>query len=231
MREKQKLQMLADIAMAVLLPLLMAYSLIGEEVHEWLGAAILALFILHHALNYRWFPALLKGHYGAVRILNTAVNLLLLIDILMMGISGIVMSTYAFSFLGISKAASLAREIHLPGAYWGFLLMSFHIGLHWSVMSERILAILRRRTSKGAVALLRLLALLVSCYGVYTFIFLKFTDYLFLRTHFVFLPFDEPVIFYLGNITAVMVLFAVIGYYGTKLLSFVEQKTRKEVST
>lgn len=229
MRVKQIIQMLVDIAMALILPLLMAYSLIGEETHEWLGAAMLVLFILHHILNYRWFPALFRGRYGPVRILNTAVNLLLLIDILLMGASGIIMSQYTFSFLDIPGAA-IAREIHLPGAHWGFLLMSVHIGLHWNVISGRMKTIRRKSTGNGITIILRIFPLLISAYGIYAFVSLRVIDYLLLRTHFMFLPFDEPVIFYLGNMAAVMVLFAVIGFYCAKLLSFVEKK-RKGVST
>ena len=37
--------------MIILLPLLMAYSLIGETAHEWLGLFMFLLFILHHSMN------------------------------------------------------------------------------------------------------------------------------------------------------------------------------------
>ena len=37
--------------MLILLPLLMAYSLIGESIHEWLGITMFAVFILHHIIN------------------------------------------------------------------------------------------------------------------------------------------------------------------------------------
>ena len=43
--------------MTVLLLLLMAYSLIGETVHEVIGTAILVLFIGHHILNRGWYNA------------------------------------------------------------------------------------------------------------------------------------------------------------------------------
>ena len=32
----------------------MAYSLVGETAHEWLGMVMLALFIGHHCLNCTW---------------------------------------------------------------------------------------------------------------------------------------------------------------------------------
>ena len=117
MSRKRKLQIVIDLCMTILLPLLMAYSLIGETAHEWIGASMLILFVAHHILNYRWFRTLFKGRYSSARILNTAVNLLLLIDILMQGISGIIMSRQVFSFLNIQQGASSARVIHLLGAY------------------------------------------------------------------------------------------------------------------
>ena len=40
-----------DCMMTLLLLLLMAYSLVGETLHEWLGAGMLLLFILHHGFN------------------------------------------------------------------------------------------------------------------------------------------------------------------------------------
>ena len=45
MMKKRKL--LIDISMTVLLPLLMAYSLIGEKFHEIIGTLMLVLFITH----------------------------------------------------------------------------------------------------------------------------------------------------------------------------------------
>ncbi|MBQ9279294.1 MAG: hypothetical protein IJ224_11755 [Lachnospiraceae bacterium] len=44
----KKLRIIIDMMMVALLPLLMAYSLIGEKLHEILGISIFALFIAHH---------------------------------------------------------------------------------------------------------------------------------------------------------------------------------------
>lgn len=53
MKPKQILKIITDIAMTAILLLLMAYSLVGEAVHEWLGIGMFVLFILHHVLNVR----------------------------------------------------------------------------------------------------------------------------------------------------------------------------------
>ena len=56
----KKARMIIDILMVVLLPLLMAYSLIGENVHEVLGICMFALFIAHHVINRKWWTSIFK---------------------------------------------------------------------------------------------------------------------------------------------------------------------------
>ena len=216
MSRKRKLQIGVDLCMTILLPLLMAYSLVGETAHEWIGASMLILFIAHHILNYRWFRSLFKGRYNPARILNTAVNLLLLIDILMQGISGIIMSRQVFSFLDIQQGASSARIIHLLGAYWGFVLMSVHIGLHWNMMLGQIKNTMKK--SKWLCITARILCAGISAYGVYAFITRQLGNYMLLKMQFVFFNYDEPVILFLLDYAAMMVLFATIGYYLSKFI-------------
>lgn len=47
------LKISVDFVMTVLLLLQMAYMLVGNAVHEWIGTAMVALFMLHHVLNVR----------------------------------------------------------------------------------------------------------------------------------------------------------------------------------
>ena len=220
MSRKRKLQIVIDLIMTLLLPLLMTYSLIGEIAHEWIGTSMLLLFVAHHILNYQWFRTMFQGHYRPVRILNTAVNLLLFIDILFQGISGIVMSRQVFSFLNIQQGASLARVVHLLGAYWGFVLMSIHIGLHWNAMLGHIKK--SKKESKWIHFFARILCIGISVYGIYAFITRKISDYMILKTQFVFFDFNEPIMRFLMDYVAMIVLFATLGYYLSKLLARIE---------
>ncbi len=230
MSTKRILQSVTDMLMALLLPLLMAYSLIGEETHEWMGVVMVCLFLFHHVLNHRWYKALFHGRYYAVHILNITVNFLLLADMLLMGISGIMMSAHVFSFLDLSKGASVARSIHLPGAFWGFLLMSFHIGLHWQAVLNRIRELWHRKANGKSLIFMRILVFSVSAYGICAFFRRRFPDYLFLKTHFVFFDYEEALVFYLFDMIAIMVLFAALGYYCVKLLRKAGRNRRKEAS-
>ena len=53
MKSKRTLKICVDIAMITALLFLMAYFLIGETAHEWIGIAMLILFVMHHMLNSR----------------------------------------------------------------------------------------------------------------------------------------------------------------------------------
>ena len=53
MKGKQIGKILVDIGMTIVLLLLMAYELIGQTVHEWLGVGIFVLAVAHHVLNGR----------------------------------------------------------------------------------------------------------------------------------------------------------------------------------
>lgn len=64
-------KILIDIGMTICLLLLMPYSLLSETAHEWIGMAMLVLFISHHILNYKWVTSVRKGKYNAFRVIQT----------------------------------------------------------------------------------------------------------------------------------------------------------------
>ena len=66
-----------DVVMYILFLLLMGQYLLRDAPHEWLGITAGMFFILHNVLNYKWYKSLFKGKYNAIRIVRTAVNILL----------------------------------------------------------------------------------------------------------------------------------------------------------
>ena len=63
MKHKTVLRHIVDLLMTANLLALMAYVLMGQAVHEWLGISAFVPFVLHHLLNLSWFRALGKGRY------------------------------------------------------------------------------------------------------------------------------------------------------------------------
>lgn len=218
-QSKQIVKRIVDLAMIVLLPLLMAEILIGQEIHEWLGTAMLVLFAAHHILNAGWWKSLFKGKYTPSRALSVTIDLLLLLDMAALGISGILMSDFVFDFLSLRGMMMAARQLHLLASYWGLLLMSAHLGMH----TEMLIGIGRRmfRTSeKNRVRpwILRAAAAVISIYGLYAFFTQQLPDYLFLQTHFVLFDEGKAAAVYFAETVSMIVLFAVIAHYLNKLL-------------
>lgn len=219
MQTKTKLKMAVDAGMAVLLPILMAYMLTGQEVHEWVGAAMFVLFLLHHALNMQWWSSVRKGRYTPMRVVTLAFDLLLLADMACLMVSGIVMSRYVFDFLPIEGGMALARLTHMAASYWGFVLMSAHLGMHWNM----VIGMARKGLRAAAPArrrafCLHMTAALIALYGLFAFWKHEIASYLFLRVEFVFFDYEQSPILFFAEYLAMMGLFAALAHYLTFLL-------------
>ena len=224
-RSNRNMNRVIDLLMTLLLPLLMAYSLIGETFHEVIGTALLALFILHLILHRRWWKAVPKGRYNAYRAFITILNLILLVLMFAQPLSRIAMSRHLYTFLPLTGIAWAARNIHLVLGCWSYVLMSVHLGLHMELV---IRTITKGKEQKPAIQWTgRILVLLFSAYGIYAFIKRGLPGYMFMQTMFAFFDFGEPVVFFIADYLAVMVLFAATGYYIGKLLKIKKENRSK----
>lgn len=131
MKPMASVKICVDVMMHLLFLLLMGQYLLRDAPHEWLGITAGMFFILHNAFNYKWYKAMFRGRYNAIRIVQTAVNILLLFAVLGCVFSGIFVSQYIFS-VGNGSTIELGRFLHLVTTAWAFILMSVHLGLHWT---------------------------------------------------------------------------------------------------
>lgn len=204
MSPKRTLQILIDVGMIGMLPIIMAYELIGESTHEWLGLAIFIIFILHNILNYRWYKNILKGRYSRTRIILLIVNILLLVCMICLMVSGIILSNHVFVFLSIHNGISLARIVHLLASYWGFVLMSIHLGLHWKIMINTVNSMFYINDSKVGVWIFRIISIVIVVYGIYSFLQQNIIDYIFLVNQFVFFDKERPIILFFIDYLSIM---------------------------
>lgn len=215
---KQKhIRLVIDVLTTLILPVLMAYELVGRGTHEWLGVAMLVLILIHHIINRSWYARLFKGKYTKLRTLMTALDLALTVLIILQGISGISLARYA-RLPSPLIPRSIARQIHMAGAYWSFALMCVHAGLHTSTMVAK---------AKGALAhcgvwigrLCKLFVWLFAGYGLFAFIKRDLFEYMTLQIQFAFLDFGEPLIFFFADYVAIMALLMFAGHGLKRLLS------------
>ncbi len=224
MRPKQTIKVCVDIAMTLGLLFLVGYHLWGDTAHEWAGAGIFVLFLCHHILNWRWWKGLFRGKYTAVRILQVGIDLLTLAAMLGLIVSSVLLSNEVFAFLHIRGHLSFARRLHMASAYWGFLLMAAHLGLHWGMLLKRVQR--TRLSGKPQPMLPTFLGAVIAVYGIAAMIKRDLPTYLFLRAEFVFLDFSESKLLFYLDYLAMMGTFIFLAWFAVKLL-----KKQKEGNT
>ncbi len=216
MKAAAKYKLEIDAAMIIAMLLLMAYGLVGEKSHEWIGVGMLILFIAHHIANHKWYRAIEKGRYTCFRIVKTVLIGLIFLCMIGSMTSGIILSRYVFAALPVHAGYEIAGKLHILCAYWGFVLMAVHLGLHWNGIL--LMAGKRFKPSRMRRNTLRILAFVLAGYGITAFIRRNAGTYLLLLSHFVFFDYTEPVICFLGDYLAVLGLFVLLGFYLAKLL-------------
>ena len=217
MKPKAAVKMAVDIVLTGVLLFLMGYQFWGEAAHEWAGAGMFVLFILHHILNRGWYKTLFKGKYSPARIFQLIINLLLSLNMIGQMISGIMLSRHVFVFLPFSGAMSFARLLHMAAAYWGFVLMALHLGLHWNMILGRIgKALDASRPSRWGTIMAKTAGAVIAVYGLFVFISRDLPTYMFLRTQFVFMDFSEPIVLFYLDYLAMMGFFIFIAHYVSK---------------
>lgn len=216
MNKKMVCKIAVDMVMTVLLLLLMARQITGDAAHEWLGAGMFVLWIVHHILNRNWYSHLLKGRYTPVRMMQIFTNAAVLFSMLGLMVSGVILSREVFAFLPISGGVAFARSLHVVSAFWGFVLMAFHLGLHWNMILGMVKNAVGTVPPEPVRFFLRMAAVVIAGYGVYAFAKNQILSYLFLTTQFVFFDFEKPVWLFFAEYMAIMELFAFLAHYSSK---------------
>ncbi|MBU5477860.1 DUF4405 domain-containing protein [Eubacterium sp. MSJ-13] len=217
MNKRLMFRIFIDICMTVCLLLLMPYSLLSETAHEWIGMAMLVLFLAHHFFNIKWLHNITKGRYQIFRVVQTL--LVAAMIVLMAGsmVSGILLSNHLFKAVRVVKLSAWARQVHMFCAYWGFAVMSAHLGIHWNIVVN-MTGRLFKKPSAVRRYIARFVAIIAAGYGIYAADKRQIPDYLLMKNHFVFYDYTESVVFFIADYIAVMILIAFVSYYlGIKL--------------
>ncbi len=201
-----------DIMMFVLVLLLMAFHLTGQQLHELLGTITLLCFIVHHILNWKWHQSILKRRYQLPRKLMTFVNVILFIDVMCLGISGMLMSNYVFRFIPSFGSISLARRIHMIASYWGFVMMSVHLGFHWHMILIPIKKKFDNLSYYTQLIFYKFLPVVICLIGLFFFIKNRIYMYMFSIENFVFFDYQMNFLNFIKEYLFISFLYIGIGY-------------------
>ncbi len=228
-KNKSRIKISIDMSMMIILLLLMAYSLVGEAIHEWLGIIMFILIIAHSVFTINWFKKLHKGKYTLLRCFQIVINIAMLLSFVALLFSGIMMSKHAFSFLNTSKGDGNARIVHMMCGYWVFILVSIHIGVYINLMRSTLNKALKIGTPKKKIGIIgSVILIVISLYGVLAFKKREIGMYMLFKTQYVFFDFNEPLIYFFADYISVMILFASIGHMVCLLLKKIDLRLKAE---
>lgn len=222
---KQKLMRILDVFMFGLLLLLMAFHLTGQQLHEIFGTITLVCFIVHHVLNWKWHQNILNGRYNTTRKIVTILNIVLLIDILCLGVSGMLMSDFVFSFIPSFGLISLARKTHMIASYLGFVLMSVHLGFHWNMIFIQLKKKMKIKSKYIELLIYNIFPCFICITGLFFFMKNDLLSYMFYIESFVFFDYEITILQFIGQYLTISCFFIGISYI---FLKKIRKKRRVE---
>lgn len=140
MKTNKKTKIILDIVMTLLLVLMCNKMVLGLAFHEIGGLCLIFLFIIHNIYNWNWTKGatkgLLKNKLSKKAVFSYFINFLLALSLLMIAISGILISKTIFT--DISSNNIIWKGIHIGTGALAVILIGVHIGLHWNSVVKRI---------------------------------------------------------------------------------------------
>ncbi|MGB7211429.1 MAG: DUF4405 domain-containing protein [Gemmatimonadales bacterium] len=108
----------------------------GFEWHEWIGVAFIPLFILHLVLSWSWVTGTWRRLWTETHPrarLNFLLNASLTVMMVVVIVSGLVVSDYVLPAMGISAAGTDRwRQLHNFTSSLILAVVGLHLGLNWS---------------------------------------------------------------------------------------------------
>ena len=184
MHTKKLVKIITDILMFADFIFLMSHEVVRNlSSHGIFGAALFALFILHHILNGGFYRSALRGKYNSVRILFSATAWLLFALMILMAFSSVMMSGAVFAFSSINMTF-WSRPLHTFSCSWGFLVMGFHLGLHIHSKIKKLEQAANGKKSAGGknsarFISLQILWILIFALGIFCIVHSQLYVYLF----------------------------------------------------
>ena len=221
MKKSTVAKRIIDVALTETLLLLMAFQVTEQLAHEWLGIAMFALTVAHQILNRKFYAAIFKGKYNALRILQLTVNCLLLLSFACTALSGMMMSRFATPFMNGILPSSIVRQGHLAMSHWSFVLMGLHLGLHFGMITSKL-------KNKTARIILGTVMTAISVFGFYLFFKSDMLSYMLFKNPFAFLDYEKAWWLVILENLVMLLAWGFAVYLLSLFLRFVTKKEKKK---
>jgi hypothetical protein len=211
-------RLIIDLAMTILMLCALAYRIIGDTAHEWIGVSMFVLVIAHNSINRRWYKNIFTGAYNFRHGINTAFNLVIALTMAVLIITGLLQSRSVLSFLHLPGGMVL-RQIHTTAAYWLLFLIAVHIGLHWQMIMNAFRKMFKiTGENRARKVALRIIALLIVGYGVWSSFDRDIFAKLFQGFSFDYWDEERPAVLFFAENLSIMGIYIFVSYYMVKLV-------------
>lgn len=126
---KRCIRPILDVLMLVLLLTLMTHTYLSGAFHEAAGLCLLAAVGVHLRLSFRKLRGILRQPFPWFTLACRAAEVLLVVNLILMAVTGISLARHLFAFTELPIRPSLARPLHRILGHTGLLLAGFHLGL------------------------------------------------------------------------------------------------------
>jgi hypothetical protein len=200
------------------------YRATGDAAHEWIGVSVCAVCITHNALNRNWYKNIFKGAYNFRRGVLAIINLLLVVAMAALIITGLMHSRAVLALLNL-PGGMLLRLIHTTSAYWCLPLIGAHLGLNWGMILNAFRKVTKtNRVNHTGKIILRTITLALVVFGVWSSFDRDMFSKLFLGFSFDYWPEERPVILFFVVNLSIMVMYGSITHYTLKIFDWLHQR-------
>ena len=130
-----KVNLFLDAAIFVAFLLALDPRLTGIAIHEWLGLAGAAAVVVHLLLHWEWIVGVTRrflGRTSGAARLNYVVDVLFFIDLVVISLSGLMVSQALLPLLGLAAPGGAFWLVaHALSADLAVVLVAVHAALHW----------------------------------------------------------------------------------------------------
>ncbi|MBL4803014.1 MAG: DUF4405 domain-containing protein [Emcibacter sp.] len=216
--------------MTILILFALAFRITGDVAHEWIGLVVFVLFVVHNVINIHWYKQLFRKRkeYSSKWVLNTVTNILLVVLMSVMAITGFMQSKIILSVLELPGSMSL-RQVHTMTSYWGYVLVSIHLGMHWQMLFKLFFGkAVNGANGRFYKILLPITGVAIAACGIWAFIERDMYSKLFLGLSFDF--WDKPTVLFFVYHFLIMALWVWVTYYILKFISLFKRNQIKNRS-
>lgn len=140
---KTKTDLLVDVAIFIAFLAALDPRLTGIAVHEWLSIAATAAVVVHLLLHWKWIVGVtgrLFGRLPGASRLNYAVNALFFVVLVVVVMSGLIISESALPLFGVQTVHHniFWRQLHVLSSEALVFVLGLHVALHWRWIARTV---------------------------------------------------------------------------------------------